>query len=171
MRFKNPFQSATAKLLSSENENQLYAKAAEDISEGIIEKGLWTKAFISAEGDEQKQKAHYLELIVSHYKDLIEAGREIEDILNAAKKKEIREEEKKKKAKEKANYYKHKSYRYKQAKLKVNSSLKKTKVSSSEDDLRYIVNVPKHTSEETRDVMTALFSIIFIITFIFFIAA
>ena len=162
MRFKNPFQSATAKLLSSENENQLYAKAAEDISEGIIEKGLWTKAFISAEGDEQKQKAHYLELIVSHYKDLIEAGREIEDILNAAKKKEIREEEKKKKAKEKANYYKHKSYQYKQT---------KSKVSSSEDDLRYIVNVPKHTSEETRDVMTALFSIILVITLIFFIAA
>jgi len=165
MKFKNPFQSATAKLLSSESENQLYAKAAQDISEGIIDKGLWTKAFISAEGDEKKQKAHYLELIVSHYKDLIEAGREIEDILSAAKKQEIREEKKKKQAKEKADYYKRKSYQYYQKKPK------EQKESNSKDDLKYVVDVRKHTPEEINDVMVPLFAIIFSVIFIAFLVA
>lgn len=168
MKFKNPFQSAAAKLLSSESENQLYAKAAQDISEGIIDKGLWTKAFISAEGDEKKQKARYLELIVLHYKDLIEAGREIEDILSAAKKQEIREEKKKKQAKEKAEYYKRKSYQHYQKKPK---EQKKPNKSNSEDDLKYVVDVPAHTPEETNDVVWALLTIISSVIFIAFLVA
>lgn len=90
MKFKKPFQSATDKLLSEEAENSLYEKAANDIENEIIEKGIWTKAFAKANGDEVKQKAIYIELIVQHYKNQIEAGEELANILAT-------EEEKRKK--------------------------------------------------------------------------
>ena len=90
MKFNIPFQSATDKLLSEEAENSLYEKAANDIENEIIEKGIWTKAFAQANGDEVKQKAIYIELIVQHYKNQIEAGEELNNILAT-------EEEKRKK--------------------------------------------------------------------------
>ena len=90
MKFNIPFQSATDKLLSEEAENSLYEKAANDIEKEIIEKGIWTKAFAQANGDEVKQKAIYIELIVQHYKNQIEAGEELNNILAT-------EEEKRKK--------------------------------------------------------------------------
>jgi len=90
MKFNKPFQSATDRLLSEEAENSLYEKAANDIENEVIEKGIWTKAFAKANGDEVKQKAIYIELIVQHYKNQIEAGEELANILAT-------EEEKRKK--------------------------------------------------------------------------
>tara|TARA_B110000305_G_C18798209_1_gene341445 strand:+ start:44 stop:457 length:414 start_codon:yes stop_codon:yes gene_type:complete len=90
MKFKNPLKSATDRLLSEEAENSLYEKAANDIENEMIEKGIWTKAFAQASGDEVKQKAIYIELIVQHYKNQLEAGEELANILAT-------EEEKRKK--------------------------------------------------------------------------
>tara|TARA_B110000879_G_C10698714_1_gene328323 strand:- start:46 stop:459 length:414 start_codon:yes stop_codon:yes gene_type:complete len=90
MKFKNPLKSATDRLLSEEAENSLYEKAANDIENEMIEKGIWTKAFAQANGDEVKQKAIYIELIVQHYKNQLEAGEELANILAS-------EEEKRKK--------------------------------------------------------------------------
>ena len=91
MNFKNPWVSATERLLTKEAEHALYEKAANDIELDNIHKGIWTKAFSLSEGNEQKQKAKYIELMVEYYKDLILAGEEIEDILET-------EDEKRKKA-------------------------------------------------------------------------
>lgn len=91
MKFKNPWVSATQRLLTKEAEHALYEKAANDIELNNIHKGIWTKAFSLSEGDEKKQKAKYIELMVEHFKDLILAGEELEDILAT-------EEEKRKKA-------------------------------------------------------------------------
>jgi len=81
MKIKNPFQSATDRLLTKEAEHLLYAKASEDMENNILDRGIWTKAFAQANGDEQKQKAIYIELIVDHYKDEIRAGEEFEKIM------------------------------------------------------------------------------------------
>ena len=78
---KNPFSSATKRFITKEAENQLYAKASEDMENNIIHKGIWTRAFAKAEGNEAKQKALYIELMVQHYKDEIRAGEELEMIL------------------------------------------------------------------------------------------
>ena len=78
---KNPFSSATKRFVTKEAENQLYAKASEDMENNIIHKGIWTRAFAKAEGNEAKQKALYIELMVQHYKDEIRAGEELEMIL------------------------------------------------------------------------------------------
>ena len=105
MKFKNPWVSATERLLTKEAEHALYEKAANDIELNNIHKGIWTKAFSLTEGDEKKQKAKYIELMVEHYKDLILAGEELEDILASEEEKRKKaeaakeaEEEKKKKA-------------------------------------------------------------------------
>ena len=81
MKLRNPFQSATNRLISKEVEYQLYEKAAIGIENNSIDKGVWTKAFSKAEGDELKQKAVYIELMVEHYKDEIRAGQELAKIL------------------------------------------------------------------------------------------
>ena len=78
---KNPFSSATKRFVTKEAENQLYAKASEDMENNIIHKGIWTRAFAKAEGNEAKQRALYIELMVQHYKDEIRAGEELEMIL------------------------------------------------------------------------------------------
>lgn len=77
MKFKIPFQSATERLLNAEAENSLYEKAASDIEANIIDKGLWTKAFAESDGDEVKQKALYIKMIVQQYKDEIMAAEEL----------------------------------------------------------------------------------------------
>ena len=89
MKIKNPFQSATKKFISKEIENQLYAKASEDMEKNQIHKGIWTRAFAKSEGNENKQKAIYIELMVQHYKDEIAAGEEIEKILMSETEKEL----------------------------------------------------------------------------------
>ena len=81
MKFKNPFQSATDRFISKEVEHKLYEKASIDIENNDIDKGVWTKAFSNADGNEAKQKAIYIELIVEHYRDEIKAGEEIAKVL------------------------------------------------------------------------------------------
>jgi len=89
MKIKNPFQSATKRFISKEIENQLYEKASEDIENNLIHKGIWTRAFAKADGNESRQKAIYIELMVQHYKDEIAAGEEIEKILMSEAEKEL----------------------------------------------------------------------------------
>jgi len=81
MKLRNPFQSATDRLISKEVEHKLYEKASIDIENNDIDKGVWTKAFSKAGGDEVKQKAVYIELMVEHYRDEIRAGEEIAKVL------------------------------------------------------------------------------------------
>ena len=81
MKFRNPFQSATDRLISKEVEHKLYEKASIDIENESIDRGVWTKAFSNAQGDEVKQKAIYIELMVEHYKDEIRAGEELAKVL------------------------------------------------------------------------------------------
>ena len=81
MKFRNPFQSATDRLISKEVEHKLYEKASIDIENGSIDRGIMTKAFSNAQGDEVKQKAIYIELMVEHYKDEIRAGEELAKVL------------------------------------------------------------------------------------------
>ena len=81
MKFKNPFKSDIDAYLSAEEENSLYAKAANDINNEIYDKGIWTKAYAEAKGDKSKQKAIYIDLIVNHYKMQLKAGAELRDIL------------------------------------------------------------------------------------------
>lgn len=97
MKFKNPWVSATQRLLTKEAEHALYEKAANDIELNNIHKGIWTKAFSLSEGDEKKQKAKYIELMVEYYKDLILAGEELEDILATEEDKRRKAEAEKKK--------------------------------------------------------------------------
>ena len=93
MKLRNPFKSDIEHLISNEAENALYEKAANDIDENIIDKGIWTRAFSKAQGDEVKQKAIYIELIVEHYKDLIRAGEELAYILATEEEKRQQKEE------------------------------------------------------------------------------
>ena len=81
MKFSNPFQSATDRLISKEVEHKLYEKASIDIENESIDRGVWTKAFSNAQGDEVKQKAIYIELMVEHYRDEIRAGEELAKVL------------------------------------------------------------------------------------------
>lgn len=92
MEFRNPFKSNIKHLISKEAENALYEKAANDMDNNIINKGIWTKAFAKAEGDELKQKAFYIEIIVEHYKDLIRAGEELATILATEEEKRQKQE-------------------------------------------------------------------------------
>lgn len=80
---RNPFKSATKNLLDEAAEYQLYEKAANDLEANILDKGIWTKAYTRAKGDESVQKALYIEMIVEHYKKLILAGEEVESILKS----------------------------------------------------------------------------------------
>tara|TARA_B110001450_G_C17506001_1_gene434408 strand:+ start:288 stop:785 length:498 start_codon:yes stop_codon:yes gene_type:complete len=88
MKLKNPFQSATHRLISKEEERQLYEKAGLDIENNNIDKGLWVKALSEAEGDEKKQKGIYIELLVERYKDELRAGKELERVLQIKAKNE-----------------------------------------------------------------------------------
>ena len=81
MKFKNPFQSATERLFNAGAENSLYEKAASDIEANNIDKGLWTKAFAEADGNEIRQKALYIKMIVKQYKDEILAGEELAAVM------------------------------------------------------------------------------------------
>ena len=79
MKFRNPFQSATEKVISTSEENRLYEKVTVAIENNDIDKGVWTKAFTQADGDTTKQKVIYIELMVEHYKNLIIAKQELEE--------------------------------------------------------------------------------------------
>ena len=99
MKFKNPFQSATEKVISTSEENKLYEKVTVAIENNDIDKGVWTKAFTQADGDTTKQKVIYIELMVEHYKNLIIAKQELEEaraIEDAKTRERVAEENRKK---------------------------------------------------------------------------
>jgi uncharacterized protein with ATP-grasp and redox domains len=100
MKFKNPFQSATEKVISTSEENKLYEKVTVAIENNDIDKGVWTKAFTQADGDTTKQKVIYIELMVEHYKNLIIAKQELEEVraIEDAKTRERVAEESRKKS-------------------------------------------------------------------------
>ena len=93
MKLKNPFQSAANRLISKEEERQLYEKAGLDIENNNIDKGLWVKALSKAEGDEKKQKGIYIELIVERYKDELRVAQQQSKMLEAKQKKQDSEQE------------------------------------------------------------------------------
>lgn len=80
MKFNNPLKSAIKKFASATDEHLMYEKIADDIDKNIINKGVWTKAFAKSEGDETKQKAIYIELMIEHYNNEKEAQQELEHI-------------------------------------------------------------------------------------------
>ena len=96
MSFKDYFFSPIKTYLTAEEENLLYEKAGDDIEKGIINKGIWTKAYSQAQGDEAKQKAIYIKLIVAHYVKEIQAGEELSYILASAAEKVKKDEERRK---------------------------------------------------------------------------
>jgi uncharacterized protein with ATP-grasp and redox domains len=100
MKFKNPFQSAAEKVISTSEENRLYEKVTVAIENNDIDKGVWTKAFTQADGDTSKQKVIYIELMVEHYKNLIIAKQELEEVraIEDAKTRERVAEESRKKS-------------------------------------------------------------------------
>ena len=69
--------SSTEKFLSKEAEYTLYALVHESIEKGDKDTGIWAAAFSKAEGDEQKGKALYIELMVESLKNAIKANEEI----------------------------------------------------------------------------------------------
>jgi hypothetical protein len=81
---------ATDKLLSKEAEYALHEKVGKDLEREEKNLGVWTKAIAIAEGDEQKVKAKYIELMVQHLKDEIAAGAELAEILEEEHEKEAR---------------------------------------------------------------------------------
>lgn len=100
MKLRNPFQSATEKVISTSEENRLYEKVTTAIENNDIDKGVWTKAFTQANGDTTKQKVIYIELMVEHYKNLMLAEQELEEVRLAeeAERKQIAAAEQRKKA-------------------------------------------------------------------------
>ena len=72
--------SSTEKFLSKEAEYSLYALVHESIEKGDKDTGIWAAAFSKAEGDEQKAKALYIELMVERLKNAIKANEEIKGI-------------------------------------------------------------------------------------------
>lgn len=55
-------------LWAKESELELYAKAGAESETGNYDKGVWSKALISAQGDEKKRKAVYIERRVEQLK-------------------------------------------------------------------------------------------------------
>lgn len=81
-RIKSAFgYTATNRVISKEAEYKLYEKVSQDIAAGERDEGVWTSAFAKSEGDNQKAEAKYIELMVQRYKDWIEAGKELSEIL------------------------------------------------------------------------------------------
>ena len=66
----------------------LYEKVAEDIEQGFRDKGVWAVTFSKSEGDLQKSKALYIELMVERIKDAIEAGKELSELFSLDTEKE-----------------------------------------------------------------------------------
>jgi len=77
---------------SEEIEYLLYEKIAEDIEQGFRDKGVWTKAFVEAEGDENKTKAKYIALMVLQLQLQIKAGLELQEIFDELGTQEVRSE-------------------------------------------------------------------------------
>jgi len=79
---------AANKVITKEAEYKLYEKVSQDIANGERDEGVWTSAFAKSEGDNQKAEAKYIDLMVQRYKDLIDAGIELAEILQTAAERE-----------------------------------------------------------------------------------
>ena len=82
--------SPTKKFLSKEETYHLYGIVHEQVEQGLKDNGVWAVAFSRSEGDIQKSKALYIELMVERIKDAIEAGKELSEIFSM----EVEEEQK-----------------------------------------------------------------------------
>ena len=54
----------TKKLLTKEEEYELYAEVSKQLAQGKRDEGVWTKAFADSEGDKNKTEAIYIDLMV-----------------------------------------------------------------------------------------------------------
>ena len=84
MKMSNPFEdlfskfSKTRKLVDKEIMYGFYEQVSKEIQSGHKEEGVWAKAFAESEGDEQKAKAIYIELMVEKMDLEYEARLELE---------------------------------------------------------------------------------------------
>ncbi len=90
--------------------DSFYEKVAEDVANNIQDKGVWTKAFAKAGGDEQKAKAFYIELMVDELILQQEAIAEDEEEKRLQKIKEINEREQKARDEERRRLEKEEQY-------------------------------------------------------------
>ena len=72
--------SPTEKFLSKEETYRLYGLVHEQVEQGYKDNGVWAAAFSQSQGDLQKTKALYIELMVERIKDAIEAGKELSEL-------------------------------------------------------------------------------------------
>ena len=89
---------ATNRLVNKEAEYRLYEKVSQELANGEKDAGVWTAAFTKSEGDEKKAEAKYIELMVQRYKDSIEAGLELEEILESNFEANLKRKEKEREA-------------------------------------------------------------------------
>tara|TARA_B110000196_G_C21122926_1_gene654231 strand:- start:550 stop:1101 length:552 start_codon:yes stop_codon:yes gene_type:complete len=74
--------SPTEKFLSKEETYRLYRLVHEQVEQGYKDKSVWAVAFSKSNGDLQKSKALYIELMVERIKDAIEAGKELSELFS-----------------------------------------------------------------------------------------
>ena len=67
------------------SEEKLYQQVNEEMEQGIIRDGLWTKAIAKSGGDEKRTKAHYITLRVQSLKDESEIEANISETIRNAK--------------------------------------------------------------------------------------
>jgi len=69
----------TNKLFDKEFIYSLYTKVSQDIQSGIKDEGVWVKAYSESDGDLEKQKAKYLDLMVEKIILTYESQKEIKE--------------------------------------------------------------------------------------------
>lgn len=65
---------------TSDNDKRLYAAVAEEIAQGVVDPGIWTKAFAQSGGGEPATKALYIEIRVSELREEIMREREAAEV-------------------------------------------------------------------------------------------
>lgn len=81
VKFFGTTKSALEDLVSQQELYELYERVAGEIEAGLIDRGVWTKAFADAGGDEGKAKAVYIDLMVER---LILANKAQSELENSA---------------------------------------------------------------------------------------
>lgn len=98
------------KYLLQKYKDSLYEKVQEDLTNDIIDKGVWARAYANSEGDENKTKALYIEYKVQ---DLILEGEAINETMEKIARKNKHENRKAAKEKEQESRKKAKEDKYK----------------------------------------------------------
>ena len=98
------------KYLLQKYKDSLYEKVQEDLTNDIIDKGVWARAYAKSEGDENKTKALYIEYKVQ---DLILEGEAINETMEKIARKNEQENRKAAKEKEQESRKKAKEDKYK----------------------------------------------------------